>query len=104
MLPESDAAAAPRQPGLVEQAMKQRDAELEAAVAALRAAADAAVAAVQTALPKSAHRLASRPQRRKEAEARTGAKLPRAPTLAQQLQQIAHQLRVLEAAVLRPMR
>lgn len=84
--------------------MKQRDAELEAAVAALRAAADAASAAVHAALQKPSHRIASRPQRRKESEGRTVAKVPRALTLAQQLQQIAHQLRVLESSVLRPMR
>jgi NO-binding membrane sensor protein with MHYT domain len=96
-------------PGLVEQAMLQRDIDLELALAAVRDATDDAFVAVQSLMHLVRRKPSLRPRRRKEGElhaARTSAMHYTGPanatlTVAQQLHQIAYQLRVLESSVLR---
>jgi hypothetical protein len=108
-------------PGPVEQAMRQRDVDLELAVVALRDATDDAFEAVQSLMHMVRRRPSLKPRRRKDAEPRasSGTGTVRAShinqlnpishtghpngtlTVAEQLHQIAYQLRVLELSVLR---
>lgn len=95
-------------PGLVEQAMLQRDIDLELALAAVRDATDDAFVAVQSLMHLVRRKPSLRPRRRKDAElhARNSPMHYTGPanatlTVAQQLHQIAYQLRVLESSVLR---
>jgi hypothetical protein len=94
---KAGARVAVRKPGLVEQAMRQRDADLELAVAALRTATEDASAAVHSLL----HLVRFKTHKREECEAPAGPAAPYALTLAQQLHQIAYQLRLLESSALR---
>jgi hypothetical protein len=96
------ARALPKTPGLVEQAMRQRDIDLELAVAALRDATEDASAAVHSVMHQVRRKATLKPRRRKGPGARTGASAARPLTVAQQLHQIAYQLRLLESSVLRP--
>lgn len=93
-------------PGLVEQAMRQRDIDLELAVAALRDATDDASAAVHSLMHLVRRKTTLKPRRRKEPETgvATGTSMgtPHTLTVAQQLHQITCRLRLLESSVLRP--
>lgn len=112
------ASAAADKPGLVEQAMLQRDIDLEAAIAALRHATEDTFEAVQSLMHVAycVPAQAPGPRPRKEAVANANASAFSAPqrsrngqpvtpnatlTVAQQLHQIACQLRMLESSVLR---
>ncbi|MDH6590513.1 hypothetical protein M2165_000402 [Variovorax sp. TBS-050B] len=88
----------PRWQGSLADAMARRDTQLEEAVAALRAAADSAAINVDTLMCIASPDARLRPARQAPGTAaeRTGF-----VSLAQQLQDIAFQLRVLDSAVRR---
>ncbi|MGJ7609598.1 MULTISPECIES: hypothetical protein [unclassified Variovorax] len=82
--------------------MRQRDVDLELAVAALRDATDDASAAVHSLMHLVRRKTTLKPRRRKEPETRAGTGTPHTLTVAQQLHQITCRLRLLESSVLRP--